>query len=228
MSGFALLSVMLLSRLPRPGALAFHGPVAASLLVESYLGRLHMGSWLNDLMPAHAALSMLMPLVLFALGAGSEGRARVAWRMAVGFTLAAQFALLSYDRHDHSVKRGSRREGSALVERFRREAGDVLVVNHPYLAVLAGKRPYAHQMAMIDIFEARADPRGVREKLRERWRKLFEQKRFSMVVLADDWYVFKPELEAFYRRAPDLPLADEVLMPVTGTKIKPKWVYVPK
>jgi hypothetical protein len=187
-----------------------------------------MGSWLNDLMPAHIALALLMPLALYALGRESEGRARLAWYGTIGIAFAAQLAVLSYEPREHLPKKGSSREGRALVERLRREPSDVLVVNHPHIAMLAGKSPYAHQMAMIDIFEAKADPRGVRNLLRERWRRLFEERHFSKVILANEWYVFRPELEAHYKRVDDLPLPGEVLAPVTGTDFKPKWVYVPK
>ena len=227
-AGVALLCATLLPRLPRPRALAFHCSVGASLLLGSYASRVHMGSYLNDLMLAHAALSLLAPLGLFALGESTAGAGRLAWKTAVGIAIAAQFAILAYDPLDHAVKRGSRREGAALVERLRREPRDVLVVNHPYLAVRAGKPTYVHQMALADILGASADPRGVGKKLREGFRRLFEERRFSMVVLDDDWFVFKPELEAHYVRSTDLALPGETLMPVTGGRIRPERVYVPK
>jgi hypothetical protein len=187
-----------------------------------------MGSFLNDLMPAHVALALVMPLVLFALGRECEGRARLAWYATVGLALAAQLAVLSYDRREHLPKKGSRRAGLALVEGFRREAGDVLVVNHPHLATLAGKPSYAHVMAMSDIFALEKDPRGARKLLQKKWRRLFEEHHFSKVILADDWFFFKAELVANYKRVADLPLEGDVLSPVTGGAVMPKRVYVPK
>jgi hypothetical protein len=226
-SGVGLLSGVLLFRLPRPGALAFHAGVSASLLLGSYASRLHMGSYLNDLMPAYLALALVMTLGLFALG-GGEARARSAWRVAVGLSIAAQLVLLPYERKEHLPKRGGNRAGLALVERFRREPRDVLVANHPYLAVLAGKPAYAHEMANVDIFAASGDPRGVRDRLRERWRALFAERRFSTVVLDNDFYVFRAELEAYYRRVDDLPIPPGVLVAVTGAEVGPRRVYVPK
>ncbi|HEX6271413.1 MAG TPA: glycosyltransferase family 39 protein [Polyangiaceae bacterium] len=227
-TGVALLSSALLPRLPRPGAFAFHGAVSASLLLGSYASRLHMGSYLNDLMPAYAALSVVTALGLFALGAGCEARSRSTWQAAVALSLLAQLALLTYDRREHLPKTGSRRAGFELVERLRREPRDVLVVDHPQLAVLAGKSSYAHQMANVDIFAASGDPRGVREGLRERWRALFAAHHFSKVVIDNDFYVFRPELEAHYRRVEDLPIRPGVLLAVTGAEIGPRQVYVPR
>jgi hypothetical protein len=228
-AGIALLCVMLLPRLPRSGALAFHGSVGASLLLGSYASRVHMGSFLNDLMLAHAALSLLAPLGLFGLGVGTVGTTRLAWRTAASVAVAAQFAILAYEPRDHAVKRGSRSAGAALVERLRKEPGDVLVVNHSYLAVRAGKPGYAHQMAMVDVFGADADPRGAGNKLRRAFERLFEERRFSMVVLGgDDWYVLKPALDAHYVRGADVALRGEALMPVTGARIRPERVYVPR
>jgi hypothetical protein len=227
-SGLALLSTMLLPRLPRPGALAFHGGVWTSLVLASYASRLHMGSYLNDLMPAYLSLAVTTALGLFALGAGSERGTRPAWQASVGLALAAQLALLTYDRREHLPKRGSQRAGVALVEQLRREPRDVLVVDHPYLAVLAGKSAFAHQMANVDIFAASADPRGVRDPLRERWRALFAERRFSKVIVDGDFYVFRPELEAHYRRIEDLRIPGDALMAVTGAETRPRQVYVPK
>jgi hypothetical protein len=227
-TGVALLCVMLLPRLPRPRALVFHGTIAASLLLGSYAARLHMGSYLNDLMPAHAALSLLAPLGLFALGMGTVGAARLAWQTSVAVAVAAQLAVLAYEPRDHVAKRGSLRHGNALVARLAKEPGEVLVVNHPYLAALAGKPTYAHPMAMSDIFQGDADPRGSRARLRKSFCMLFERRRFSMVVLDDDWFAFKPELDAYYDRSADLPLSGEALFPVTGARVRPERVYLPK
>jgi hypothetical protein len=78
-------------------------------------------------------------------------------------------------------------------------SGEVLVVNHPHLAMLAGKSMYAHQMAIVDVYEAERDPRGVRELLRTKWLTMLQQKRFDRILLDNDWYVYWPELNRYYR-----------------------------
>jgi hypothetical protein len=112
---------------------------------------------------------------------------------------------------------GDAAAGRSVVEQIRAIPGDVLVVNHPALALAAGKKTYAHQMAFIDVYDADRDPRGVRTLLAEKWGELFEQKHFSAVVLDNDWYVYLEALKENYVNSSELRLGPGEMMPKTGT-----------
>ncbi|NLE88807.1 MAG: hypothetical protein GX607_20700 [Myxococcales bacterium] len=199
--------------------------LCASCWAGSYLSRLHMGSFTNDLMPAHAALAIAFGVVLHA----ATRIPAAAARLSAGLLAIAQLLLLfpsGWERHvpgphDYAA-------GDMVVEKIRSLPGDVLVVNHPHLAWLAGKRPFAHHMAMVDVFEADRDPRGVRELLEARWTPLFQQRAFSGVVLDSDWYMFMRPLRRAYRRTETLQFQGRALIPKVGTPVRPSWVYTPK
>lgn len=209
-------------------ARSFHGILAALLLAVSYASRLHMGSSLNDLMPAHAALALVFGLTL--QGASPEnsvGRKAAGQLFACALLGAVQFVLL-FDDFDRYVPDGrDYAAGERIIEQIRSVPGDVLVVNHPYLALLAGKSVFAHQMALIDVFEANRDPRGVQDLLRREWTPLFEQHHFSEVILDNDWYVFIRELRDNYRQVARLPIDEHDLWPKTATHIRPELIFVP-
>ncbi len=199
--------------------------LCASCLAGSYLSRLHMGSFTNDLMPGHAALAIAFGVVLHAATRVPVATAR----LSAGLLAIAQLLLLlpsGWQRHvpgpnDYAA-------GDRVVETIRSLPGDVLVVNHPHLAWLAGKRPFAHQMALVDVFEADRDPRGVRELLEARWAPLFQQRAFSGIVLDNDWYIFMRPLRRAYAHTETLQFQGRALLPKVGTQLRPSWVYTPK
>jgi hypothetical protein len=220
-------ALLFLFGIPLPlarGLRAGHTVLALSLVLGAYAARIHMGSSLNDLMPAHAALALVFGITLHGMSEPAPSQRS----LPLAVVALAQLALLAGSLRQYVPTRADAAAGQLVVDRIRETPGEVLVVNHPHLALLAGKTPYAHQMAFIDVFEAKRDPRGVRELLRQQWAALFSSHRFAMVILDNDWYVFKNELERSYVRVGRLPLGDDVLWPKTGTHFRPELVYVPK
>lgn len=199
---------------------------SVALILGSYASRLHMGSYVNDLIPMHVGVIVLatilwgrllshfsIPLVY------SVAAAAFAWHFARGEVLdVAQHVPTSEDRV----------AGDALVNRLRNAPGDVLVVNHPHFGILAGKPAWTHQMAMIDVFEADADPRDVRNLLRRKWEPLFRERRFGTVVADNDWYVFQRALMRNYRIAGRVVESKTALLPKTGTPFRPELILRPR
>lgn len=212
------------------GRLRFLLGTAALLVVGSYAARLHMGSWHNDLMPAYAAIAAVFAVGLHRLvtrfqdSATAYGKATAAACVLV----VAQVLFLHNDLGRFRPSVADKQAGERVVELLRSTSGEVLVVNHPHLAMLAGKSMYAHQMAIVDVYEAERDPRGVRELLRTKWLTMLQQKRFDRIVLDNDWYVYWPELNRYYRLEQTLKYEGRALMPLTGTQFRPELVFVPK
>jgi 4-amino-4-deoxy-L-arabinose transferase-like glycosyltransferase len=75
-----------------------HGAFLTLFVVDAYVARLHMGSSLNDLMPAHAALAVVFGLTLHGIvGNAGQNGARVSRNVVAAVLAAAQFALLIGD-----------------------------------------------------------------------------------------------------------------------------------
>ncbi len=201
---------------------------ALSLVLGSYASRLHMGSYYNDLMPAHLALAWVFPIAAHGWGGALSGlRALRARSAALGLT-ALQLYLLIGTTDKHIPTQEDRATGDALVAYIRAQPGDVLVVNHPHLAKMAGKIPRAHFMAMIDVMLTKKDPHKLRDRLRSEWVPLFERKHFSTIIADNDWHPFWPELARHYRVERKLERWDKGLTPKTGTDFRPALVLVPK
>ena len=105
---------------------------------------------------------------------------------------------------------------------------------HSYLAELAGKRSYAHENNLGDVFRG-TNPRLTRELLEDVNQAMREQ-RFAAVIL-DNYFSFHSRhpmlrFEAFrnhYRREPGEIFADEsVFYPITGGQKRPLHVFVPR
>jgi hypothetical protein len=213
----------------RPRAqLGFYLPLAVALVLGSYASRLHAGSHINDLMPAHAAIALTSGLALATWARTDHWYIANRAKIACSLAAAAQLALLWRDPIRILPTSVDLATGWALVQRIRNTPGEVLVPNHPHLAVLAGKPAWGQRMAAIDIYLGRKNLRGVREQLRAAWYDLFSKKRFSMVILDDEGYEFLGELREFYDRKEDLELQPGALMPKSGTDVRPALVFLPK
>lgn len=196
------------------------------LILGSYASRLHMGSFLNDLIPMHAGIIIL--------ATSSLGMLFERFPVPLLYWLAPSVFALHFflgevlEEARHVPSAGDRAAGNALVERLHDTPGDVLVINHPHFAILAGKPTWAHQMAMIDVFEAESDPRNVRELLRGKWEPLFKERRFETVIADNDWYVFQRPLMRNYRITEKLTTSRSALLPKTGTPFRPQIVLSPR
>jgi hypothetical protein len=199
------------------------GIFVALFVLGAYAARLHMGSSLNDLMPAHAALSVAFGLTLQGLSPGSALASISSAALA-----CVQFALIGADLRGAVPDGADYAAGARVVKAIHDLPGDVLVVDHPHLAWLAGKKPYAHQMAYIDVYDSESDPRGVRKLLDQKWLPLLESAHFSVVILDNDWYVYLAALRNRYVPGGKLPLRGKELVPKTGTPIRPELLYVPR
>jgi hypothetical protein len=208
--------------------LGFYLPLALCLVLGSYASRLHAGSHVNDLMPAHAAVALLSGLALAGWARADQPYAWSRRKVACCLAVAAQLALLFRNPARILPTVMDVEAGRALVDRIRNTPGEVLVPNHPHLAVLAGKPAYGHRMAAIDIYLGRRDLHGVRNRLRAAWAELFARKRFALVILDDEGYEFLDELKQHYDRIEDLALPPRALLPKSGVDVRPTLVFQPK
>lgn len=215
---------------PRPnrGAL-FHFLFAGALVGGAWIGRLHDGGWPNVLIPAFASLTIFFGLGFAAAFADAIDTSDVAARKRrVRFVLVAagaQLAVLAYDPSRVVPKREDADAGRALVARLQSIDGDVFVPNHTWYGHLAGKRVFAHRMAIDDVI--RGDPFGEGPALAIAIRHAIETKRWGAIVLDDDF--FEGVATSTYRAdLPPFAPNDPRFFPVTGIRVRPTKLYVLK
>ncbi|HEV7499950.1 MAG TPA: hypothetical protein VGQ33_08105, partial [Vicinamibacteria bacterium] len=202
--------------------------VAAGLLALSWRARMNVGGYLNSLMPAFALLSLLFGIGWHAVRAEQADEAPSARRAtAPWLTLAvlAQLAFLVTNPRSVLPSAADRAAGNTLVSALAADAGEVWVPAHPYLTRLAGKTPFAHEMAISDVL---LDPGSeATRELRASVERALAEHRFTAIVL-DGESLVRRDVERCYAPATPVFTDPGVFWPATGWRTRPATVYLPR
>jgi len=193
----------------------FYGLVGAGALAASWVGRMKAGGDVNASIPAHAALAVAFGLGLHRLvtlqRVSAYGR-RVGRELVVYAACLVQLGLLAYDPRPQVPTRADRQAGDAL------EA-------HGYLAVRAGRPPTAHAMAVRDLLEPGTGPG---EALRREWVGAIRGRRFAAILCDRLAFGFEEPIEEHYALHERLFDDPGIFVPVTGLKVRPEILLVPR
>jgi hypothetical protein len=194
----------------------FYLAIVLGMVGGSWLVRVHSATYYNALIPAHAALAMLCGL---ALGwAGRSTRRRVGlYAMCL-----VQFALLAYNPARLLPSARDAEAGRAMVATLAAIEGEVYLQEHGYLAALAGKRTYAHGLAMRDVHRGDAGPAS--QELHAEVQRAIEERRFAAWVL--DSGASGDFLVGRYVEGGRLFDEEDVFWPVTGMHTRPERIYL--
>jgi hypothetical protein len=207
---------------------AFFASVAIGLFGGAWLSRGNDGGWLNVLLPAFAALSVLAGLGASALQRALVERAEVpaATQAWPGLLVLVQFGVLIYNPLQQLPPPRGAEAGHALVQMLNHARGPVWIPDHGYLAALAGKPEHAHWMAVTDILTN--GPANHRASLQLEVEAAIREQRFSLIVVGSLPFADFPSLDSSYvlHRAalPD----GSSFGPLTGHARRPQWIYVPR
>ncbi|MBT8493653.1 MAG: hypothetical protein KJO07_11385 [Deltaproteobacteria bacterium] len=183
------------------------GAVAAGLAIPALVASL--STWDRGPTPLGMPYSVVAGYVL----AGA-----FAWQLIANFWSPSTFVPTDDDR----------KAGDELIKSIAELDGDVFVPFHPWYATLAGKRPFAHRMGLVDMQTGKKPIRviGVREAFRNHF--------FSAVILDNRPQVGEfPGLRGNYRiddllgndRAPRVYTGAGA--PYAGPKLVPRSIWVP-
>jgi len=200
----------------------FTGVVAACIVP-----RVKVGGALNNLIPLHAT-AIALGCVAWGAWSNARGADSRFERMAIA-ALLAQFLWLGFDPRIAPPKAGDAEAGARFVEQLRRVDGEVLMPAHGYLAGLAGKSVFAHQMPIDDIEDSGLERAA---SLREDFVRAIEAQRFALVIDATDRFLERyPNegiLEKYYRLQGPVFSEPRTLIPRSGWGVSPGRVWVPR
>lgn len=203
----------------------FYGLFAGGMVCQAWSSRLHSGGYLNVLIPAHAALAILVGLAVGEISArlkdSRSGQTGMAVQATVLMAVIIQFAVLLYNPRYQIPSTEDAVAGVRLVRLIESIEGEVLVPYHGYLSAMAGKATWAHEMAILDVLRGRPHP--AREKLSQDIRNALAERRFEAVIIDQPWWL--PELQASYEYVGEVIEGDGVFLPRTGARRRPQSLY---
>jgi 4-amino-4-deoxy-L-arabinose transferase-like glycosyltransferase len=223
----ALAALLPEADVPRGRAL-FYTLLSSGLVGSAWLSRLHAGAYENVLIPAHAAIAVLFGLFL-ARSRGSVGehvlRRGAGLPVHVCVLVLVQFGMLLADPRRQLPSAHDVEMGRQLVARMTSVPGEVWLPQHGYLGSLAGKRTYAHAMAVYDVIRA-GDP-GDRDSLVNAVRQALAARQFDLVIIDRAGWM-RPDLEHSYEAAGPVFPSPAGFWTLSGMRLRPQTVYRPR
>jgi 4-amino-4-deoxy-L-arabinose transferase-like glycosyltransferase len=208
------------------GTMLFYLMALAGMVAAAWSGRVHDGGYNNAVLPAYVGLAILAGLGAWALVRPSSDPGRSGVTAAVYVACLAQFGLLWYNPAAQIPNQDDRQAGKELVSFVAGLPGEVFMPQHGYLPELAGKRPFAHQMAICDLINA--DPGEAANRLVQETAQAIGEQRFSTIILDGPFAPFQDALLTCYTMQSGVFRSDNVFWTRTGMRIRPQGVFVPR
>lgn len=165
----------------------FYSAAATGMLLGAALSRAAPGGWINNLMPAHAIVSILFGLAAHTvrdLVQDVRGTTLLDCRRLKTFfylVCIVQFVGLLYDPTKLVPTRADWDTGRGLVNTIATIEGDVFVPYYSYLPAQVGKKTYAGEAAIGDVVFN--DQREVGTRLTNDLRRAIRERRFGAIIV---------------------------------------------
>ncbi|MCX5896492.1 MAG: glycosyltransferase family 39 protein [Proteobacteria bacterium] len=206
---------------------AFYMLALTGMVGGAWLSRLRGGGYDNVLMPAYAIISILFGLGIHA--AFQFIRHYQGYRLSIMeicmYTICiAQFAVLLYNPFEQIPEKEDLEAGKNFINLIAQIEGDILVTNHGFLPVLAGKKSFFHEASIMDLFYDTHSPTVAQFK--NQLSKALQEKKFSAIIIDYRWpNSFPPEALKYYTLQGKL---INVFITFTGWRMGPSFIYTPK
>jgi hypothetical protein len=215
MGGLSVMLIVVLFRRDVARNVSWLVVILAAFIVSG-VGRSSVGGNVNNLMPVYAFLC-LSPMILFK----TQRVSKTLWVLVV-----IQFALGAYNPLRYIPTSAMRESGDRLVKRIAETKGEVLVMMHPYYALLAGKQPSA-QIAALWYGRARGTA-----PLPDDFVKRIQNRYYSMIVSDESLFELEDAelqnlLNSYYVKTMIINESESPPAPV-GMLVRPSAVYEPK
>jgi hypothetical protein len=205
----------------------FYVLLTVGMLGASFSTRLHEGGYTNSLIPTFASAGIFFGLGYEAIRrriAEYPGQNAPAYRLLFNIVFLVQLLLLTYHPLAQIPSAADRQAGEELVAALRKIPGEAYIPSHPHLAQMAGKRSYAHEIAVQDVLRADSGPAA--RKLDQEIRQALQEHKFACIGMDDD-FLDDMGLQGCYSHGGRLFNNEEVFRPVTGRHVRPEVLYMP-
>jgi Dolichyl-phosphate-mannose-protein mannosyltransferase len=181
----------------------FYLMLATGALTGSWLSRLNSMAYPNVVLPAYCVISILFALGVREAVSDVMSTPHPIGRLAANFIYSVciiQLVLLLYNPLDYPANKKDMEAGADFVKTIAQFKGEVFAPDNGYTALLAGKRPYSHYMALYEIL--REGDEADREKLIDDMGRAVREKRFDAIIFYPDMLgaglITKEELAKYY------------------------------
>jgi len=196
-------------------------------IVISALGRASVGGNLNNRMAAYTLLC-LAPALLVGEDVSLPERLHNKLTAVASILVLLQFALGAYNPLQYIPTQAMRSSGNQFIETIAATKGEVLVLMHPYYAVLADKPPSAQIAAMWHARQRGSLP------LPPDFTARLKQQHYSLIISDATIFETDPELQTllnkYYRVSEftNLRIYDNIAPATnTGMVVQPQIIYRP-
>jgi len=214
----------------------FYSVITVGVLGLSWMARLNRGGFPNALFPTYAMISILFGLAAHTafqfIQIVPEGKQKLV-ETSIYLICIVQFSVLFYNPLHQIPTQDDLEAGRELVNTIQQIKGDVFVPCHGYLPALAGKNRYADESAiaeLVGIFGG--GPKEESKKIMNELMQAIREKRFGAIIIdipADSWLKWlRKGVEKYYIIQQPTFYDRTVFWPVTGRKVRPQVIYVPK
>jgi hypothetical protein len=213
-------------RQPSSGKGQFYLFLTVGMLGGALSSRLHLGGYDNVLFPAYACIAIVFGLALHRIGGLLTGKGTAGARLGmilITVSCLIQFGILKYDPVEQVPTARDLTAGRELIDLVSRVRGEVFMPDHGFLSHLAGKRTYAHRMAIHDVLRGSEE---VRADLIADIRSALSQARFDVIILDTHWR--REDMERYYNCHAPIFVDKDAFWPVTGKRTRPTYLCVPK
>lgn len=202
--------------------------LGAGWVGASWLSRINIGGYRNVLIPAVSYAAVIIGYYIsFCSDSASDKRTILIYVISL-----FQLAVFQFDFPSRTWNNplrwipslGDSEANEKFVTELRRIEGDVLIPNHPYLLLLAGKKLCAHTAGVDDVM--RGDDGRVRGELIGEIRRRIEAGAYAAIILEREW-IFRKDVENYYQFSRKIFGNDTDGWPVTGWRTRPEEVWVP-
>ncbi len=228
----------------------FHALLLIGMFGAAWISRLHVGGYINVVMPAHAAIALLVPAALrwwtnrlrgvdaqpASIGPDAAALARPAplpvAESYILLVLLAQFVMWYYNPKAFVPSHADRDAAGRFIAELAAAKGEVFVADHSWLAVLAGKHSNAQSQSMLDVL--RSGDTATAAAMVEQVRTAIAAKRYGLVAV-DEGSVYDRVspgnqwltrlLDTVYGPPRILRYRSDEFYPVVGMKSRPVYIY---
>jgi hypothetical protein len=224
---FLLFGIYLLTHLRQYRHLLGMLALASGPIALSWLGILNKGGYNNVLIPSYA-IFLIYSWLLIAAFLKDRGASSLL-RAGTLILYSLQLVGLLYPIAPNLPDPADLAAGQSLVRDLQQQPGDVYLPYDNYLALYAGKQPFAGIGSLGDLNEVREGPgrrswNSIGSELRER----IKARAFSLIILDEnaEWGSAERYYASYYQPS-EIPYLREAFFPVAGWHIRPSIRYTP-